>query len=74
MSDCSARPHSIIASLPHDGGYLLISLGLLGKKCRINLDWLLGKMIAIPDPGTSLKILLLNLWREFRGKYYFISI
>ena len=52
---------SIIASLPHDGGYQLISLGLLHQKFRINLDWLLGKMVAIPDPGTSFKIMLLNI-------------
>ena len=65
---------SIIASLPHDGGYQLISLGLLPEKYRINLDWLLGELVSLPAQGKSLKIILLNTWRKIRGDYYFAIV
>ena len=65
---------SIIASLPHDGGYQLIALGLLPEKFRINLDWLLGELVSLPAQGRSLKIILLNTWRKIRGEYYFILV
>src|SRR5690349_1262667 len=65
---------SIIASLPHDGGYQLIALGLLPEKFRIHLDWLLGELVSLPTEGKSLKILLLNTWRKIRGDYYFTAV
>ena len=65
---------SIIASLPHDGGYQLISLGLLLEKYRINLDWLLGELVSLPEKGKSIKIILLNCWRKIRGDYYFAAV
>ncbi|MBY0474229.1 MAG: hypothetical protein K2Q13_04095 [Nitrosomonas sp.] len=65
---------SIIASLPHDGGYQLITLGLLDVKFRINLDWLLGDLVSQPAAGKSLKIFLLNHWRKIRGGYYFTVV
>ena len=65
---------SIIASLPHDGGYQLIALGLLPDKYRINLDWLLGELVSQPAEGKSLKIILLNTWRKIRGDYYFTAV
>lgn len=65
---------SIVGSLPHDGGYQLIELGLLDPKWRIHLDWLLGKMVAMPDIGSSMKALILNEWRKFRGDYYFVAV
>lgn len=65
---------SIIASLPHDGGYQLIAMGLLDPKWRIHLDWLLGKLVALPAQGKSMKIVLLNHWRKIRGDYYFIVV
>jgi len=64
---------SIAASLPHDGGYQLISLGLLDPKWRAHLDWLLGSLVALPSHGMSIKTKLLNAWRIFRGWYYFLS-
>lgn len=65
---------SIIASLPHDGGYQLIELGLLNMMFRINLDWLLGELVSQPAEGNSLKIFLLNHWRKIRGGYYFTVV
>lgn len=65
---------SIIASLPHDGGYQLIELGLLNMMFRINLDWLLGELVSQPAEGKSLKIFLLNHWRKIRGGYYFTVV
>lgn len=65
---------SIIGSLPHDGGYQLIALGLLPEKYRISLDWLQGELVAKPEEGKSVKIILLNYWRRFRGDYYFASV
>lgn len=65
---------SIVGSLPHDGGYQLIGLGLLDPKWRIHLDWLLGELVAQPAAGKSLQILLLNRWRRIRGGYYFTVV
>ena len=65
---------SIIASLPHDGGYQLIALGLLQEIFRINLDWLLGELVSLPAEGRSLKIIMLNEWRKIRGNYYFTVV
>ncbi|MBY0499991.1 MAG: hypothetical protein K2P74_10355 [Nitrosomonas sp.] len=65
---------SIVGSLPHDGGYQLIGLGLLDPKWRIHLDWLLGELVSQPTEGKSLKIFMLNHWRKVRGGYYFTVV
>lgn len=61
---------SIVASLPHDGGYQLIVLGLLEPKFRPDLDTLLGELVAVPEPGEH----FINLWRRVRGSYYFLCV
>lgn len=52
----------------------LIALGLLPEKYRISLDWLLGELVAKPEEGKSVKIILLNYRRRFCGDYYFASV
>ena len=60
--------------MPHDGGYQLIALGLLPDVFRINLDWLLGELVAVPAEGESLRISILNTLRRIRGNYYFTVV
>lgn len=59
---------SILASLPHDGGYQLIEEGLLPEGFRFQLDALLGSIVAEPAPAN----ILLSCWRKVRGWSYFV--
>jgi len=61
---------SIIASLPHDALYQLISLGLLTDDWRKQADYLLASIVSAPVEGE----LFLNKWRKIRGKYYFYAV
>lgn len=57
---------SILASLPHDGGYQLINEGLLPDRFKRDFDLLLAELVSEPDLNNR----LLSDWRKIRGMYY----
>jgi len=62
---------SIIASLPHDGLYQLIELGLLSDSDRRNCDVVLENLMDEPfeDEGLFMSIL-----RRIRASYYYAGV
>jgi len=62
---------SIIASLPHDGLYQLIELGLLSDNDRRNCDVVLENIMAEPFQDEGL---LLGILRRIRASYYYAGV
>lgn len=61
---------SILASLPHDAIYQLISMGLLNEKeYRRLADVVLEELVS--EPGKNR---LLNILRKIRGSYYYLGV
>ena len=61
---------SILASLSHNGGFQLISEGLLPDHFKADFDALLENLVSEPEPNNW----LLSTWRKVRGFYYFVMV
>lgn len=62
---------SIIASLPHDGLYQLIELGLLSDEDRRLCDMVLEYLMDEPFEGEGL---IASILRRIRASYYYTGV